>query len=111
MDVEEKRRGPVLVLYLSGRFDNAAAHEFVRFITSCIELGEQQILINFKQLSYLSSSGLRVLLGAAKRMQKKQGNLVLCSLTGIVWRVVEITKFDQILTIYNSEEEALRHFL
>lgn len=110
MDVEEKRRGQVLVLYLSGRLDNAAAHEFVKQITMCIEMGEQQILINFEQLLYLSSSGLRVLLGAAKRMQKKQGKLVLCSLTGIVWRIVEIAKFDQILTIYNSEEEALRHF-
>ena len=99
MNVEEKRRGQVLVLYLSGRFDNAAAQEFVRQITQCIELGEQQILINFEQLSYLSSSGLRVLLGAAKRMQKKQGKLFLCSMTGIVWRIVEIAGFHKILTI------------
>ena len=110
MDVEEKRRGQVLVLYLSGRFDNTAAHEFVKQITACIEMGEQQILINFEKLLYLSSSGLRVLLGAAKRMQKKQGKVFLCALTGLVWRVVEIAKFDQILTIYDSEEEALRHF-
>ena len=110
MTVEEKRTDNVLILYLSGRLDNAAAQEFVKVITRHIEAGEHKLLINFNDLSYLSSSGLRVLLGAAKRMQKKRGKLFLCSLTGIVWRVIEIAGFDKILTIYDNEEEALQHF-
>ena len=110
MNVEESRNEQVLILSLSGRFDNFAAQEFVGTITQHIESGEQQILIDFSELSYMSSSGLRVLLGAAKRMQKKGGNLFLCSLSGIVRRVVEIAGFDRILTIYTDRDDALKHF-
>ncbi|MCP4400931.1 MAG: STAS domain-containing protein [bacterium] len=110
MNVEESRNDSVLILSLSGRLDNLAAQEFVRTITQQIESGEQKILIDFSELSYLSSSGLRVLLGVAKRMKKKAGKLSLCSLSGIVRRVVEIAGFDKILTIYADREEALQHF-
>ncbi len=110
MHIEEQRKGDALVLSLSGRLDNFAAQEFVKVITRHIESDEHRIVINFAELSYLSSSGLRVLLGASKRIQKKQGDLFLCSLTGLVRRVIEIAGFHKILTIYDNEEEALQHF-
>lgn len=110
MKVEEIRKDEVLILSLSGRLDNAAAQSFVGTITQHIESGEHQILIDFSELSYLSSSGLRVLLGAAKRMKKKSGKLFLCSLSGIVWRVVEVAGFDRIFTIYADRDDALKQF-
>ena len=110
MKVEESRRDYVLILSLSGRLDNLAAQEFVGTITQHIESGEHNILIDFSKLTYLSSSGLRVLLGAAKRIKKKSGHLFLCSLSGIVWRVVEIAGFDKILPIYADRDEALAAF-
>ena len=110
MKVEEIRQGQILILSLTGRLDNPAAQEFVRTITQHIESGEQKILLDFAELTYMSSSGLRVLLGAAKRMKKKAGRLLLCSLSGIVLKVVEIAGFDKILTIYLDRDEALKHF-
>jgi anti-anti-sigma factor len=111
MDVTQQRKDGVLIVSLSGRFDNPAAQEFVKTITQLIESGEHKIILNFTQLSYLSSSGLRALQGAAKRMDKKEGTLVLCSLQGLVMRVVEITGFHKVLTIYDDEEDALQHCL
>jgi anti-anti-sigma factor len=110
MNVEERRHEHILIVSLAGRLDNPAAQEFVRRITQHIESGEQSILLDFSELEYMSSSGLRVLLGATKRMKKKAGQLLLCSLSGIVLKVVKIAGFDKILTIYGSCDEALKHF-
>ena len=110
MNVEEKRKGQVLVLYLSGRFDNIAAQEFVKIITHHIGSGEHKLLINFADITHLSSSGLRVLLGAAQKMEIKGGKFFLCSLTDIVRQAVEIVGFHKVLKIYDNEDEALQHF-
>jgi anti-anti-sigma factor len=110
LQIEERRKGQVLVLYLSGRFDNTAAQEFVKLITLHIESGEYKLLINFADLTHLSSSGLRVLLGATQRMDIKGGKLILCSLPDIIRQTIEIVGFHRILTIYDNEDEALQYF-
>jgi anti-anti-sigma factor len=110
MQVEQKQHGEVVILVISGRLDNPAAQELVKTVTTLIESGTHQLLINFEPLTYLSSSGLRVLLGAEKRIQKKGGQLAVCGAKGLVRRVVELTGFDKIMAFYESEAEALEHF-
>jgi len=108
--VEQKRQGKVLILYVSERLDNLNAHELVKTMTQVIESGEQNLLINFEQLTYLSSSGLRVLLGGAKRMETKGGKFMVCSPQKMVKRVIQLVGFDKVLSVYDSEAEALQHF-
>lgn len=111
IQIEENRKGDVLILNLSGRLDNPAAHDLVKKLTVLIESGEQNLLLNLENLTYISSSGLRAFTGRSQRMQQKGGKLFFCSLNRLVKRVVvEITHFDQVLTIYETEEEALQHF-
>ncbi len=111
MQIEETRKEYVHIMYLSGSLDNPAAHELVRKLTALIESGEQNVLLNAENLMYISSSGLRAITGANQRMRRKEGKLFLCSLKDIVKRVVvDITHFDKVLTIYETEDEALQHF-
>jgi anti-anti-sigma factor len=111
MQIEETKKEHVHIVYLSGRLDNPAAHELVKKLTALIEFGEQNVLLNFENLTYISSSGLRALTGATQRMERKEGQLFLCSLKGLVKRVVvDITHFDKVFTIYETEEDALQHF-
>ena len=111
IQIEETKKGHVHIVYLSGRLDNPAAHELVKKLTALIESGEQNVLLNFENLTYISSSGLRALTGATQRMERKVGKLFLCSLKGLVKRVVvDITHFDKVFTIYETEEDALQHF-
>lgn len=110
MSIEEKRKGRVLVLYLSGQLDNSAAQEFASTIARYLDTNERNILINFARLNYLSSSGLRILLGTAQQVDARRGKFVLCSLAPALMQAIELVGFHKILSIYPTEHEALEHF-
>ncbi len=110
MKITEKKKGQVVVLYVSERLDTITAPELDKKLMELIEAGEQNLLLNFESLSYISSSGLRVLLGAAKKIKAKKGKFLLCSLGDMIRRVIEMAGFDKILSLHGSEDEALKQF-
>ncbi len=110
MTIEKKRKGQILVLYLSGQLDNVASQEFASTIARDIEAGEHSILINFARLEYLSSSGLRILLGTAQQVDASGGKFFLCALAPALMQAIELVGFHKILNIYPTEHEALKHF-
>ncbi|MEO8329077.1 MAG: STAS domain-containing protein, partial [Candidatus Nanopelagicales bacterium] len=59
------------------------------------------------ELDYISSAGLRVLLGAAKKLRASGGTLGMFGLNQSVREVFDISGFSAILSVYPSEAEAL----
>ena len=60
--------------------------------------GVTELVMDFSQLEYLSSAGLRVLLAAQKAMNK-QGSMVIRHVNGTILEIFEVTGFIDILTI------------
>jgi anti-sigma B factor antagonist len=65
-------------------------------------------VIDLSHLEYVSSSGLRVFLLAAKRLHSAEGKIVLCSLKEHVRQVFDLAGFSSILSIYGSRDDALK---
>ena len=65
------------------------------------------MVIDFSDLSYISSAGLRVMLGLAKTMQKKDGRLVISSLSPQVKEVFDISGFTTIFRIFDTKADAI----
>ena len=87
----------VLCLEIAGRLDTVTAPELEAVINS--ELEEiSELYFDFKELEYVSSAGLRVLLSAQKQMNKK-GSMVLRNVNDDIMEVFDITGFSDILTI------------
>ena len=110
MRITENKKGRVLILSVSERLDTITAPELEKKLMEQIEAGEHNLLLNFENLTYISSSGLRVLLGTAKKIKAIGGKFFLCSLQEMIKRVIKMAGFDKILTIYENEDEALKHF-
>lgn len=110
MKMREQRKKQILMLYLSGQLDNVAAQEFNTAIARHIEQGEKYLLLNFAEVNYLSSSGLRILLEAAQIIDTRGGKLLLCSLAPSLMQAIELVGFHKILHIYPTEYEALKNF-
>lgn len=106
MDIGEERKADVLVLVLSGRLDTATAKTFEDRILTRIDSGERRLVIDLRQLEYVSSSGLRVFLLAAKRLGTDR-KIAVCSLNGHIRRVFELVGFSSIVEICGSREEAI----
>ena len=97
MTIEIKKNTAELVLEITGRLDTITAPALDKTINE--NLGEIKCLIlDFKNLEYISSAGLRVLLGAQKKMQQI-GSMKVINVCDEVMDVFEMTGFADILTI------------
>jgi len=108
MDITEDRKPDAVVLALSGRLDALSAKTFEDKIFAVIAGGAQRLVVDLGQLEYVSSSGLRVFLLAAKRLQSTDRKIVLCSLREHVRQVFDLAGFSSILSISGSRDDALK---
>ena len=97
MTIEIKRNAEETIIELVGRLDTTTAPALDKAISRDIE-GTKKLVIDFKSLEYISSAGLRVLLGAQKKMQKI-GSMKVINVCEEVMEVFEMTGFADILTI------------
>ena len=72
-----------------------------------IKASDSAVILDFEQLSYISSAGLRVVLLAAKELRKQNKQFGVCSLAGSILEVFKISGFDQIIPVHASQSEAI----
>ena len=108
MDISEDRKADLVILALSGKLDATTAKTFEDRILGVINGGTQRLVVDLSQLDYVSSSGLRVFILAAKRLQTVDGKIVLCSMKDHVRQVFDLAGFSSMLSIYASRDEAIK---
>ena len=97
MTVEKLIEGTKLTITLLGRLDTTTAPKLETELKQSIS-GVEELVLDFAQLEYLSSAGLRVLLSAQKVMNR-QGSMVVRNVNETVMEIFEVTGFVDILTI------------
>ena len=97
MTIDKQINGSELTLTLNGRLDTTTAPELEAVIKDSIA-GITNLVMDFAELEYLSSAGLRVILSAQKTMNK-QGEMVIRNVNETINEVFEITGFIDIPTI------------
>ena len=97
MTIEIVKKKEETVLLISGRLDTNTAPVLEKTIREDI-LENATLVLDMKELEYISSAGLRVLLSAQKRMQKN-GAMKLRNVCETVQEVFELTGFSDILDI------------
>ena len=106
MEITRTRRQGILQLGLQGRIDFDEAALLERELSSLIAAGEERIVLDCRQVTDVSSHGLRVLMRISKELSQCQGKLVLHSLSEDVRRSFEATGFAMILRISETPDEA-----
>ena len=97
MKIEKTLKGTDLTIALEGRLDTVTSPELEAELARSLG-GAQTLTLDLAALEYISSAGLRVLLGAHKEMSPR-GGLRLIHVSEIVREVLEITGLTDILTI------------
>ena len=97
MTIEKTLESTKLTLALAGRLDTTTAPQLETELKRSIG-GVESLFLDFANLEYLSSAGLRVLL-AAQKVMNKQGKMVIRNVNETISEVFEITGFSDILTI------------
>ncbi len=97
MTIDKNLEGTKLTLAVAGRLDTTTAPMLSEELEASLD-GVEELALDFNDLDYISSAGLRVLLSAQKRMNK-QGRMYLTGVNDAIMEVFEVTGFADILTI------------
>ena len=97
MTIEIKKNAAETIIRIVGRLDTITAPALDKAINE--DIGDtRNLILDMKSLEYISSAGLRVLLGAQKKMQKL-GSMKVVNVCEEVMEVFEMTGFADILVI------------
>lgn len=101
MNMKKKKDGSTLTVCISGRIDTATSPEVSSYVSENLD-GVTRLILDFKDVNYVSSAGLRVLLSLHKSMMAKDG-MKLINVNEAVSDVFEVTGFDEILDFEAGE--------
>ena len=93
MEIIKAQRGEVLELKLRGRLDAYWADHVGKAIDDAIRAGSHRIELNFSQVDYLSSAGLRVLVKFYKELKAVQGSLTITEQSGGAYSILKMAGF------------------
>ncbi len=96
MTINKETNGNEMVISLEGRLDTTTAPQLDEEIKKLD--GVDKLVIDLKQLEYISSAGLRILLSAQKVMNKR-GDMVIRNVSDVIREIFDVTGFVDILTI------------
>ena len=108
MEITQRVENEILIFAISGRLDAATAPIAEGTIKKTLNENTNRLLFDLSALEYLSSGGLRVILGAAKEARRREGKVALASLNQYVYEIFEVSGFTSMIPIKNTVEEGLK---
>ena len=108
MEIDHKVENGIINIAIKGRLDAATSPAAEETIKQAIEGDANRLLFDFSDLEYLSSGGLRVILGAAKEIRRREGKIALCSLNSYVNEIFEVSGFSAMIPIKDSVADGLK---
>ncbi|MEH2263908.1 STAS domain-containing protein [Nostoc sp.] len=97
-------REQVKVIKLNGNLNATTSQEFRQNITDILEGSPRIVLVDFKDVTFMDSSGLGALVLAFKTLRAADTKLVLCSINEQVRILFELTNMDKVFEIFPNQD-------
>lgn len=108
--VSFRTNGEVRILDLNGELDAHTASELESAIEKCQEENAVRLIVNGKQLVYISSAGLGVFMAFIEEIRERGGDIKIAALRPKVYNVFDLLGFPMLFDITDTEEEAVTRF-
>lgn len=106
MEVSSRRYNDVVVAVPAGRVDHASADALQHALAPTVA-GDAALVLDFTDVDYISSVGLRVLMMASKQVRARQARIAVVALQPVVREIFEIARFQHVVEVFASVREAL----
>jgi len=107
---QTENRG-IVTLIPRGYLDAHTVAQFEAAIRKLVKNGHYKIIVNMKDLEYISSAGLGVFMGFIEEVREQNGDIKLSDLSQRVYKVFDLLGFPALFEIYEQEKEAQEKFL
>ena len=95
------------VVRLGGRLDVSISDELEKILRQMLKQEPRPLVVNLEDVSYLTSSGIGVLLGIFRQLKTLELKMVLCQVSPAVEKLLEVVELSQVFQIFDREEEAV----
>ena len=109
-EVARRDAGVVSILYLKGFLDAHTAPSFEAELRKLLEQERYKIVVNGKDLTYISSAGLGVFMGFIEDVRSHGGDIKICNLIPKVQKVFDLIGFPALYEILGDESDCLSRF-
>lgn len=107
MELEEERVGDACVVTAKGRLDGASSSIFADRISGLITNPKPKILIDFTEVDFVTSAGLRAVLILLKKVKAADGSFALCGVQDSVREVLDISGFTAMISIHPARSDGI----
>lgn len=108
--IQHREGDGVSVLELKGYLDAHTAPELESLFQRLLTDKKFRIVVNCKDLTYISSTGLGVFMAYIEDVRKNQGDIKLSNMTPKVYNVFDLLGFPILYEIFKDEKEAITRF-
>ena len=108
--IRSKITGNVAVLYPRGHLDAHNVARFEKEIVKLIRESNFRIVINGKELNYITSAGMGIIMGYIDEVREKNGDIKLCNMNQRVYETFDLVGFTRIYDFVNDEQAAIERF-
>jgi anti-sigma B factor antagonist len=110
MDISTQEVKRVSVMTVKGRVDSTTAPDLENALKQLVEGDKTQIVLDLKDVEYMSSAGLRAMVSTLKSVKRINGDLRLCAPSPRVHEVLRLAGLTSIFNIYPGQDEAVNSF-
>ena len=103
-------KGDISVIIVSGYLDAHTAPTLENNFTDLIDQNKFKIVVNFKDLAYISSAGLGVFMAYIEKIRDNSGDIKLTNMNEKVYNIFDLLGFPLLYEIFNTEDEAVNKF-
>jgi anti-anti-sigma factor len=107
MDIQKERVGDVHVVTAEGRLDGIYSSAFANQVGELITGTNPKILIDFANIDFVTSAGLRAVLLLMKKAKASGGAFALCGVNAQVREVLDISGFAEMFSIHPGRAEGI----
>lgn len=110
MNTEVQQEGKSTIVKVTGSVDALTAAELSKALIDQITEGHANLVVNLIGVEFMSSAGLRTLLGAVKEARSHGGDLRITSTNPGIDKVLKMSGFHNIAKVFPSQAEAVSSF-
>jgi anti-sigma B factor antagonist len=107
LEIKIERIGKHVLIRLIGRLDITQSDEVESALSKDIQSGEGDMIVNLGQISYISSSGIRIFVGMVRELGRQGRKLKLCNITPPVKKVFDVVELLDLFDVHETEADAI----
>lgn len=108
MQLQEIDHPTATVFRIKGRLDATSTTELEQKVLLSLDRGITYLIMDFSELEYINSAGLRVLVMGYQRLQPSGGQIFVCGVRDYIAEIFDISGYNRIFTMCADASEAMR---